>query len=330
MKILLFSGKKKNLDNFFKIINRYPNTIKKMLFLYEDSQGIWYKFKTYSKKDAKLILKFAKIFNVKISSLIKRGNRIVTVPLFPKREKVVSVVVSKEKQEKVLDPKFIKYEQTPGINILTTPLEEAKEYVKQEFADKGLRLEKELPRFDANYLFWQDRMKKYSIGVSRSEMPVIEPTDIDDFKAKLATGRIDIFKPHTFGGFVMPGDVEKRQEGWLILGQLDENKTDDVLRGKIINIPVKKLKPLQTQIWLKEVVSSMLKFGVPNQNSKLTKLTIVISKDYYILDGHHRVTQLVLTNPNLKIEALCIPLDIKTLIKVGKGYSEAIGRTPYE
>jgi len=332
VQIVAFNGKKDDLNDFLDELSKFKSITNKLTFIHQDESGVWYKAKALSKKDILTIIKIAIKHKINALKVFIHTGKVITTPLdFRKKKKrVIPVEEPKLTRGLIRDPKFQLYEQIPGINILDTPLEDARKYVEEEFTKNNLDIGKELPNFNQNYLLWQSKIKRHSIGVPRSEMPVIEPVDVEDFRRRLATGRIDIFKPFTFGKFLPPEyKVGTKHEGWLVLGQLDGKPTDDVVYGKIINIPVKKLKPLQDQIWLREVVNSMLKFGVPNQGSKVTKMTIIISKDMYILDGHHRVTQMVLANPNLKIEALYIPLNIDTLLKIGKGYSEAIGRVPY-
>ena len=112
---------------------------------------------------------------------------------------------------------------------------------------------------------------------------------------------------------------------FLHLGMEDGNKTDDKINAKLTKIAGEKLKPTQSEIWLENVIKNIVKFGVPKAGSPVTETTIIVSKDGYILDGHHRFAQVVLANPKLKMSALHVPLDIDTLLKIGRSYGNAVG-----
>ena len=105
----------------------------------------------------------------------------------------------------------------------------------------------------------------------------------------------------------------------------DGNPKDDVIKGKWTKFPAKNLKPTQSQIWLEKLVGNIIQFGVPLDGSPITKASVIASQEGYILDGHHRYGQAMLANPPLKLSALYIPLDIKTLLAMGRSYGNAIG-----
>ena len=55
------------------------------------------------------------------------------------------------------------------------------------------------------------------------------------------------------------------------------------------------------------------------------RIPLLVFENKYILDGHHRYGQVMLSNPKLKMRALRMPLDIHTLIKISRSYGNAIG-----
>ena len=212
------------------------------------------------------------------------------------------------------------------INIEVAQLSVAKKYAQKEFEKAGKSLEDFIPDFDTNYTNLQIKTKQ-ALNISRKDMPVIEPIDIKRFQDDLDSGRVDIFKPYAKGVFTAPKNLTKGKKGyeWIKLGTKDGDPNDDVVDGKLTTIPVMKLIPTQGQIWLDKLIKNLVQFGKPKQGSPLTKAVIVTSREGYILDGHHRYGQVMLSNPKLKMRALRMPLDIHTLIKISRSYGNAIG-----
>jgi len=165
-------------------------------------------------------------------------------------------------------------------------------------------------------------------GIPRIQMPVIEPQDIALFQKRLNEGRVDIFAPWAKGVFVGPQSLDQEDGEWVDLGLVDGDASDDVLPAKLTKIAVGKLKPTQSQIWLEKTFGNIAKFGAPGSGSRVLSSTVIVSSDYYILDGHHRYSQAMVTNPSLAMAALLVPLPIKKLLEIGKAYGEAIGNTP--
>lgn len=216
------------------------------------------------------------------------------------------------------------------LNVANKPLKDARAYAEDIFLGTGKSLDQIIPDFDKNYTNLQKATKK-ALDVPRIDMPVIEPTDMEGFDLNLKKGTIDIFKPYAKGQLVAPQDMTKEEgEEWITLGVKDGNPNDDVIKGVWKEIPAKDLLPTQSQIWLEKLVSNIAKWGVPQAGSPITKATLIVSKEGYILDGHHRYGQAMLANPDLKLKALYIPLDIKTLLKIGRSYGAAIGNRPKE
>lgn len=211
-------------------------------------------------------------------------------------------------------------------NIATTPLNEATEFAAEVFAAYGQDLHEVLPNFKQNYLTLQAACGK-ALDYPRIDMPVIEPNDIGGFMAAIEAGRIDIFQPYARGHLPVPRDLKPGDSAdqWLELGFKDGDLKDDVIPAKIGRIPARELLPSQSQIWLSHICLIIAKFGVPRQGSKTTEMTLIVSKEGYILDGHHRYGQAMLANPDLAMSSLQIPIDIKTLVDVGRTYGNAIG-----
>ena len=212
-------------------------------------------------------------------------------------------------------------------NVADLSLDKARDYAESEFSNAGKTLNEVIPEFDKNYMKLQTAYKS-ALDIPRIDMPVIEPTDMKMFTKKLALGHIDIFKPYKIDNFIsrFPKALNKKNgKQWVKLGVQDGDPTDDVIKGKWTKFPAKNLKPTQSQIWLEKLVGNIIQFGVPEDGSPLTKASVIASQEGYILDGHHRYGQAMLANPPLKLSALYIPLDIKTLLAMGRSYGNAIG-----
>lgn len=212
-------------------------------------------------------------------------------------------------------------------NIAKIPLDKARAYAEKMFNSAGKNLDELLPDFDTNYNNLQKACGK-AIDIPRIEMPVIEPEDIKKFQNDLAKGKVDIFAPFARGKLVAPKNLDKdRSEAkkWIRLGYADGDETDDKLKGKLTKVSANKLIPTQSQIWLEKVITNIIKFGLPKAGSPVSEATLIASKEGYILDGHHRYGQAMIGNPTLKMRALIIPIDIKTLVKIARSYGNYLG-----
>jgi len=226
------------------------------------------------------------------------------------------------------EPDLLEAEGGFSYNVFTTPLAQARTYAEGVFKRAGRLLGETLPNFDRNYEALRATGAK-ALDVPRIDMPVIEPTDMAAFDQALKVGRIDIFKPYAKGKLFTPAHMSP-QDGseWVTLGFKDGQKKDDRLRAQWIKRAARTLLPTQKQIWLEQLVGNIAKFGVPRPGSPVLETTIIVSKDGYIIDGHHRYGQVMLSDPALKMRSLVVPLDIKRLLQIGRSYGTAIGNQP--
>jgi len=211
-----------------------------------------------------------------------------------------------------------------SLNVKSLPPSEAREYAGSIWDRPP---EDMIPDFDKNYKALQAAVKR-APAIPRIQMPVIEPDDIGLFNKRLNEGYLDLFQPYVKGKLVGPVDLTREDGPWVELGVRDGDPTDDVVRAKITNIPVGKLKPTQDQIWLEKLVGNIGKWGVPKSGSPVLSTTVIVSSDGYILDGHHRYGQAMLADPSLKMRALLVPIPMKQLLEIGRDYGEAIGNKP--
>jgi predicted kinase len=212
-----------------------------------------------------------------------------------------------------------------SLNVATTPLAKARAYAEAQFAKAGKSLDEAIPDFDKNYLVLQKKLGR-ALDIPRVQMPVIEPTDMPTFEKRVKAGKLDIFKPWARGKLDTPTRFTKKAgEEWVELGYADGDRDDDKLSARVMAKAANTLLPTQSQIWLEKLIATIVQLGVPTSSSPIAKAPIIVSKEGYILDGHHRFGQAMLANPTLGLRALFVPLDIKTLLRIGRSYGEAIG-----
>lgn len=214
-----------------------------------------------------------------------------------------------------------------SVNIKTTSLKAAREYAEKEFEKKGKSLDETLPDFDKNYKKLQAKLKG-ALDIPRISMPVIEPEDMALFSKRLNSGSVDVFAPYARGKFHAPSSLSKEEgEEWVELGFKDGEKSDDMVKGKVGSTPVGKMKPTQSQIWLDKIIKLIIQFGPARSGSPVLSSTVIVSGDNYILDGHHRYAQAMISDQSLKMKSLKVPLPIDLLLQIGKSYGESIGNS---
>ncbi len=191
-------------------------------------------------------------------------------------------------------------------DISKISVRKAVDYAVEQFAKVGIDLLKEIPHFERNVEALKQKMT-FALDIPRDEMPVIEPEDIRQFVKDIQGGFVDIFAPWAdlkelralshFEKFpeMLGGDKGKL---WTSLGQRDGDPFDDQVQARIEMIPVRELKPLQSEIFFDKLVGSLPKFGIPKPGGFLaTSAIIIVSEEGFILDGHHRYGQALLTDP---------------------------------
>lgn len=225
------------------------------------------------------------------------------------------------------------------LNVARVPLAKARQYAESIFKKNGIKgmarsisLDEALPDFDRNYARLQTKLKR-ALSIPRVQMPVIEPQDMKDFQKRLSEGYIDLFAPYAKGAWKgVPaawGPMDKDEgDEWVTLGVQDGDPNDDKVQAKWGKTQAKALLPTQNEIWLEKLIVNTAKFGLPSAGSFLTKQTVIVSAEGYILDGHHRFGQLMIADPKIAIASLNIGLDIDELLDVGRAYGAAIGREP--
>jgi len=118
--------------------------------------------------------------------------------------------------------------------------------------------------------------------------------------------------------------VDPKVQSILNMGKRDAKVKDEVINFQRVNLPVKNLKPTQSQIGLQDSIG-FIAFVDPDKaksslsgNADFGGGAILTSDNKYILDGHHRWSQVFMMNPNAQIPAinLNLGLDGKEALKV--------------
>ena len=227
------------------------------------------------------------------------------------------------------------------MNVATVSEKKLYAFAQEMFAKAGTTPEAVIPNFRANLKALKEKMT-LATDIKRIDMPVIEPKNMEKFKKDLERGAVDIYAPYAKEGLKKYGTnlpwersdkpvAPKSKEAKKMIGMgLPKNdhgpRNDDIVKGSYGATSTSKLKPVQGEIWFTKVIGNLMSFGVPKQGGKLTDdAPIIVSKDGYILDGHHRFGQAMLADPSLKLKSLTLPLDVKTLVKVARTYGTAVG-----
>lgn len=206
-------------------------------------------------------------------------------------------------------------------------LETAQAFAEAIFKANKRELYDSIPEFDQNFLLAQ-RLTK--IGKTRRrDMPVINDNQVREFQTRLKDGKLDINKP--LAPDANPsnpwpeGLSGKEAQRFIDRGLRDNDLQDDKIKVSQVKVPVKKLKPIQRQIYFDKSVTPLAEFGVPSSRSFFQSTMTIMSEDEYIIDGHHRWLASLIIDPTLPMSGIKIALPISKLLPVALSYGDAIG-----
>jgi len=215
------------------------------------------------------------------------------------------------------------------LELVKTDVDTAQEYGEESFEQQGRELLEEIPDFRINY---KTAQKAANGGkTKRKDMPVIDENDVKQLQARLKEGAIDLSAPFTKEHIKNPfpkGLSGTEAQDFLTAGLEinDGDRDDDKVSAKMQRVVVKKLKPIQKQIYFDKSIDGTAQFGAKGTKDFLTKAsTFIVSADNYIIDGHHRFLSGLLVDPNMKVNCLVIDLPISTFLLMSLSYSDAIG-----
>jgi hypothetical protein len=175
---------------------------------------------------------------------------------------------------------------------------------------------------------------------ARIDMPVVDPAkDLDDLKARLKQGHLDVKPPFVHGGDKptkddFPRGLDKasqpEQDNFLTKGLKDKKPKDDsAVTLAPTPIAVDKSFPTQSEVYLDKSLWNILNFG-PTKPGKVAhgKPNLIAIQDggnNFILDGHHRWSSAYISGgPSAKIRVQALKgLNIPTAIAALRSYGNA-------
>lgn len=178
---------------------------------------------------------------------------------------------------------------------------------------------------------------------------VLDDADVEgNIKDAVLSNQVVAFKFLVGNGFIdISGDDEelakKTQEdlykddalakNWLSSGKGPKENSDKI-KGDYADVPVNQLKPIQEQIFVAKSIKMTSKCGgdlgkmnwllKPDEKSPYT----IISKDNFILDGHHRWLCAYMINPETVMKCVKIDMNCKNLLELTNKFTGAIGNKP--
>lgn len=246
----------------------------------------------------------------------------------------MSLFMHNQRHHRPLSAELTEAVSEGSMNVATTPLAKARAFAQDLFTNNCApnecvgSIDTVLPDFDKNYLALQ-KLVKSAPNIKRIDMPVIEPTVMTKFHDDLAAGRVDIFKPYAKGKLHTPRRMSPEEGAeWVTLGTKDGDENDDRIQAAWGRTAAGKLKPTQNEIWFDKIIRIYVKFGLPKTGSQATEMTLIVTKEGYIIDGHHRWAQVFFADPSMTVSTLRVPLDLETLLAIGRSYGAALGYEP--
>ena len=216
-------------------------------------------------------------------------------------------------------------EKAGEIEIVETKASIAKRFLMNLIKDSD-GFDSFLESFEYNY----DRARELASEgyAKRIDMPVIDIEQINGLQMKLEKGMLDAVDGETnvFHKAFPNGLSGAQAEEWLVQGLHDGYETDDIISTSLEQLEAGSLTPIQEQIYFDKAVKKLIEYGVDDtveflQNDSM----IIVSKDGYILDGHHRWLTAMLIDHTLEIQAMVIGVEKDKLIKLLNAFSDAIG-----
>jgi len=128
---------------------------------------------------------------------------------------------------------------------------------------------------------------------------------------------------------------DSRLANVILTGNKDGDPVDDAFKAETVDIPVQKLKPTQKEIGIPDSLEYPLKKNPEAIRGLLSNTPFVVIKNgksdpiitlngSYVLDGHHRWSQVYAINPDAKITAINLVNPKVTPVQALKGVQAAV------
>ena len=118
-----------------------------------------------------------------------------------------------------------------------------------------------------------------------------------------------------------PNPLPDDTKGFLKAGLPQHDKSpfdDDIVETEDVSIPVKDLIPTQSEVYLGKALELSIR-GIEGGD-----LGAVISKDGYIMDGHHRWACTMLNNPEKEVGGVMVDLPFNELLVVLRAVGDSM------
>lgn len=184
-----------------------------------------------------------------------------------------------------------------------------------------------------------DDLCKGNLGVPRILMPVIEDEQIDQFMNLLKSGKLttDAKKLKEIGYDPEARGHKPSKHPMITSGEFlnsGDGKNDVVKSKSKQSIPIQKLSATQSEIEKGRTEAMVDSAEDPSIKWKPWIAPILVSSDYFVLDGHHRWAAALMYHlkhkddagyDQIKMNGTVIDLDVKTLLAVSNAYTDTIG-----
>jgi hypothetical protein len=213
--------------------------------------------------------------------------------------------------------------------VANTSLEDARNIINSNLSVIGKSI-KDIKDFSDNFKKLQ---KSVHHGIAqRRDMPVVSSKQVKYLRDELIAGNIDILKPYnlkyidyTLNHADLNNAGKSVKDLYRVSGKFDGDEDDDKIKAEFIMVKAQKIIPIQKQIYLSKFSSNIIKYGLINKDSKMLEKPLIISKDYELIDGHHRWMSIMICNPNLEVKVLRIHLEAEKLLNVVKNFGISMG-----
>jgi len=222
-------------------------------------------------------------------------------------------------------------EKAGKLDITHTDADEALNHLKSEIKVRkintsGKDWKKFLRDFKDNYEVLRSLASEGH--AQRKDMPVVGSKQVGELQKRLEKGMLDVIdsETHKYQKAFPHGLTKEQAEKWFEYGLRDGDKTDDITKVTNGQRSVGSLIPIQKQIYAEIPIDMVVSRGIDKAKEYVCSGSmIIVSKDGFIMDGHHRWAAGVLIDPALKVNCAVVDIPKGKLIELLLAYGEALG-----
>jgi hypothetical protein len=179
---------------------------------------------------------------------------------------------------------------------------------------KYLKTFKNIQKYNESEVVEEKTVTGTSPKISREDIKSVEKmlgSDYDSF-IKALTGVSGVPSEE------MVAEIDPKIKAILNMGRKDKNLQDEIVKYTTPNLAVKNLQPTQSQIGLADSIG-FIAFKTPDAcktslsgSANFGGGAILTADNKYILDGHHRWSQVFMINPDATIPCVNLNLGVKS------------------